>query len=55
MDANFVKLLADAGTVAILLFVLFQVLAVLKTTLNRVIDLLEREIDADKPELPSKV
>lgn len=54
MDASLLKLLADAGTVGILLFVLFQVLAVLKTTLNRVIDLLEREIDASKPELPSK-
>lgn len=53
MDTNFVKLIADAGTVAILLFVLFQVLAVLKTTLNRVIDLLEREMNEDKPKLPS--
>lgn len=53
MDANFVKLIADAGTVAILLYVLIQVFAAYKTAFNRVTDLLEREIDEDKPKLPS--
>lgn len=47
MDANFVKLIADAGTVAILLYVLIQVLTAYKGTVNRVTDLLESEIKND--------
>lgn len=47
MDADFVKLIADAGTVAILLYVLIQVLTAYKGTVNRVTDLLESEIKDD--------
>lgn len=50
MDANFVKLLADAGTVAILVYLLVMVLKAYAGTVNRVTDLLEHEIDDDKPE-----
>jgi hypothetical protein len=47
MDASLLKLVADAGTVGILLYVLIQVLGAYKGTVNRVTDLLEREITDD--------
>lgn len=47
MDASLLKLLADAGTVAILIYLLIQILGAYKVTVNRVTDLLEREISDD--------
>ena len=49
MDAGFVKLITDAGTVAIVLFVLIQVLTAYKATVSRLTDLLETEIKNDEP------
>lgn len=53
MDANFLKLVADAGTVAILLYVLVQVLAAYRGSSNRIIDLLQREIEDDRDTDPN--
>lgn len=47
MDASLLKLLADAGTVAILIYLLIQILGAYKVTVNRVTDLLEKEISED--------
>jgi hypothetical protein len=54
MDLGLLKVLGDLGTVAILLYVLIRVLDVLNNTMNRIIGLLEQEIDEDKPEVPKK-
>jgi len=54
MDLGLLKVVSDLGTVAILLFVLIRVLDVLNNTLNRVIGLLEREIEEDTDKTPKK-
>lgn len=54
MDLGLLKVASDLGTVAILLYVLIQVLTAYKSTVDRVIGLLEREIEDDKPEVPKK-
>jgi len=43
MDANLLKLFTDAGTVAILVYLLLMVLKAYAGTVNRVVDLLEDE------------
>lgn len=43
MDANLLKLLADAGTVAILVYLLVMVLKAYAGTVDRITDLLEDE------------
>lgn len=54
MDANLLKLLGDAGTVAILVYLLMMVLKAYAGTVNRITDLLEDEIKTEehKPPLP---
>lgn len=49
MDASIVKLLGDAGTVAILIFLLISVLNAYKATVNRVTDMLAEEIKDEPP------
>jgi hypothetical protein len=45
MDANLLKLVTDAGTVGIVLYVLVNVLSAYHTTVTRLTDLLENMID----------
>jgi hypothetical protein len=51
MDFNLLKVISDLGTVAILLYVLIQVLTAYKSTVDRVIGLLEHEIEDDKADV----
>lgn len=54
MDTGLLKIASDVGTVAILLYVLIQVLSAYKSTVDRVIGLLEREIEEDAAEVQKK-
>lgn len=54
MDTGLLKVASDLGTVAILLYVLIQVLNVLKSTQDRILGLLEREIEENTSEPPKK-
>lgn len=49
MDASLLKLFTDAGTVAIVVYVLINVLSAYKNTVNRLTDLLENMIDDIAP------
>jgi hypothetical protein len=50
MDAGMIKLISDAGTVAVVLFILWQVLIAYKAIVSRLADLLETEIKNDPSE-----
>lgn len=54
MDTGFIKLITDAGTVAIVLAILWQLLIAYKAIVSRLTDLLEAEIKNDQPAPPTK-
>jgi len=54
MDIGLLKIASDVGTVAILLYVLINVLAAYKSTVDRVIGLLEREIEDEQADVAKK-